>query len=137
MAPAANNKSTSNFVFKGLLLTIRLLTYLRRFQLVLRHRLATAAEVKVASSNAVCRRLYHFYFTSAFRIRALVNIAVDAAHWMSLLLEHFFNLAGFLLDFAGEPFRLTLGLQLRVADDLAGFLFHFALERVNVALNLI
>jgi hypothetical protein len=41
--------------------------------------------------------------------------------------EHLSNLADFLLDFAGELFVLTFGLQVRIVGYLACFLFDFDL----------
>jgi len=45
-----------------------------------------------------------------------------------LLLEHFFNLADFLLNGSGDSLVLTLGCQVGVARDLPGILFDFAFQ---------
>ena len=54
-----------------------------------------------------------------------------------LLLEHLFNLADFLLDFAGEVFVLTFGHQVGVVRGLSRFLFDFTFYFMDVALDLI
>jgi hypothetical protein len=54
-----------------------------------------------------------------------------------LLLKYFFNLADFLLDFAGELFVLALGFQVGVVRDLSGCLFDVAFQFMNLAFDLI
>jgi len=45
-----------------------------------------------------------------------------------LLLEYLFNLADFLLDFAGEFFVLAFGFQVGVVRDLSGCFFDVAFQ---------
>jgi hypothetical protein len=54
-----------------------------------------------------------------------------------LLLEYFFNLADFLLNFAGEFFVLAFGLQVGVVRDLSGFFFNVAFQFMKLAFDLI
>src|ERR1022692_2973880 len=54
-----------------------------------------------------------------------------------LLFEYLFNLAGFLLDFAGEFFVLAFGFQVGVARDLSGCLFDVAFQFMKLAFDLI
>jgi hypothetical protein len=60
-----------------------------------------------------------------------------AANRFILLLEHLFNLADFLLDFAGDFFVLAFGFQVGVVRDLSGCLFDVAFQLMNLALDLI
>jgi hypothetical protein len=54
-----------------------------------------------------------------------------------LLLEYLFNLADFLLDFAGEVFVLAFGRQVGVVRDLSGFLFNAAFQFTKLSFDLI
>src|ERR1017187_535135 len=54
-----------------------------------------------------------------------------------LLFEYLFNLADFLLDFAGEFFVLAFGFQVGVVRDLSGFLFNVAFQFMKLAFDLI
>jgi hypothetical protein len=60
-----------------------------------------------------------------------------AANRFILLLEYLFNLADFLLDFAGEFFVLAFGFQVGVVRDLSGGLFDAAFQFMKLALDLI
>jgi len=60
-----------------------------------------------------------------------------AANRFILFLEHLFNLADFLLDFAGESFVLAFGFQVGVVHDLSGCLFDAAFQFMKLALDLI
>jgi len=62
---------------------------------------------------------------------------VHCAETDSLLLEHLFNLADFLLDFAGEIFVLAFGRKGGVVRDLSRFLFNFSFQFVKLAFDLI
>ena len=54
-----------------------------------------------------------------------------------MLFEYLFNLADFLLDFAGEVLLLAFGLKVRVAYNLSHFLFNLTFHLVKVAFDLI
>src|ERR1017187_1765872 len=56
---------------------------------------------------------------------------------LQLLPEHLFNLADFLLDFAGEFLVLAFGHQVGIIRDLSRFLFSFPLHFMNAAFDLI
>jgi hypothetical protein len=60
-----------------------------------------------------------------------------AANQFILLLEYLFNLADFLLDFAGDFFVLAFGFQVGVVRDLSGCLFDVAFQFMKLALDLI
>jgi hypothetical protein len=54
-----------------------------------------------------------------------------------LLLQHLFNLADLLLDFAGEFFVFAFGRQFGVVRNLSGFLFEFTFHVMQRAFDLI
>src|SRR5450759_2085780 len=77
----------------------------------------------------------------ARNIAAAANSMCRIAPWarrpIQLLFDYLFNLADFLLDFAGEVFVLAFGLQVRVAYNLSHFLFDLTFHLVKVAFNLV
>jgi hypothetical protein len=64
----------------------------------------------------------------------------DSKHFVHgdlLLLKHFFNLADFLLDFAGDLFSLAFGRQVGVVRNLSHLLFSSTFDFMKLAFDLI